>query len=140
MSERIPPPPPPEEQQVYARLLAWGARLGFAILLVGLANYVVGFLPHHVPVEELPRLWSLPLPEYLARTATPTGWRWVVLLAKGEFPGLAGIALLSGCSVACLVAVAAIYARRGDRIYAAICALEIAVLVLAASGVLTAGH
>jgi hypothetical protein len=51
-----------------------------------------------------------------------------------------GIALLSGCSLVCLAAVAAIYARRGDRVYAAICVLQSAVLVLAASGVLTAGH
>jgi len=30
--------------------------------------------------------------------------------------------------------------RRGDRVYAAICIAEIAVLVLAASGALTVGH
>jgi len=140
MSDRMEGATPSEEQLRYAKLLDWGAKIGFVVLVAGFVNYMLGLLPPHVPVERLPELWSLPLAEYLARTSTPTGWNWVLLLAKGEFPGLVGIALLSGCSLVCLAAVAAIYARRGDRVYAAICALEIAVLVLAASGVLTAGH
>jgi hypothetical protein len=140
MNERESKAPVSEEQLRYAVLLDWGAKIGFAVMVLGFANYVLGLLPHHVPVAQLPGLWSLPLAEYLARTATPTGWRWLVLLAEGEFPGLAGIALLAGCSVVCLTAVAAVYARRGDRIYAAICTLEIAVLVFAASGILTTGH
>jgi hypothetical protein len=132
--------PPRDEQAVYARLLDLGAKLGFVVLVAGFANYLLGLLPHHVPVDRLPELWSLPLSEYLARTATPTGWQWLALLARGEFPGLFGIAILSGCSLAPLAAVAALYVRRGDRFYAALCALEIAVLLLAASGVLTSGH
>ena len=128
------------EQLLYARLLDWGAKIGFAVLVAGFVNYMLGLLPPHVPVDMLPELWSLPLAEYLARTSTPTGWKWLVLLAKGEFPGLVGIAILSGCSLVSLVAVAMVYGRRGDRVYAIICVLEIAVLLLAASGVLTAGH
>ena len=128
------------EQVLYARLLDWGAKVGLAVLVAGFAGYVFGFLAPYVPVDQLPELWTLPLADYLARTSTPTGWGWLALLAKGEFAGLAGIAILSGCSLLCLIAVVAIYARRGDRVYAAICVLEIAVLVLAASGVLTAGH
>ena len=128
------------EQLLYAKLLDWGAKIGFAVLVAGFVNYMLGVLPPHVPVDRLPELWTLPLADYLARTSTPTGWGWLALLAKGEFAGLAGIAILSGCSLLCLIAVVAIYARRGDRVYATICVLEIAVLVLAASGVLTAGH
>jgi hypothetical protein len=130
----------PEDQMLYAKLLEWGARIGFVVLVAGFLNYMLGLLPHHVPVQRLPELWSLPLADYLARTATPTGWKWLVLLAHGEFPGLVGIAILSGCSIVPLVAVTAVYARRGDRTFAAITILTIAVLLLAASGILTAGH
>jgi hypothetical protein len=42
--------------------------------------------------------------------------------------------------VPCLIAVFAVYVRRRDTVYAALAALEIAVLALAASGVLTGGH
>jgi hypothetical protein len=130
----------PVEQLRYARLLDGAAKGGFAILVAGFAAYAFGWIPAHVPVEQLSRLWGLPLHEYLRATDTPTGWGWIVHLPKGEFASLAGIEVLAGCSLLCLLAVIPIYARRGDRVYAAICVAEIAVLLLAASGVLTPGH
>jgi hypothetical protein len=39
-----------------------------------------------------------------------------------------------------LGATAVVYSRRGERTYAALCVLEIAVLVLAASGLVGTGH
>ncbi len=128
------------EQRLYARLLDWTTKAGFAVLVAGFAAYAFGLVPAHVPVGDLARLWSLPLSEYLKATDTPTGWGWIFHLPKGEFVSLAGISLLSGCSLVCLVAVIPIYTRRGDRVYAAICAAEIAVLLLAASGALTPAH
>jgi hypothetical protein len=128
------------EQRRYATLLDWGAKTGFGILVAAFAAYVFELLPAHVAFEELPVLWTRPLDAYLAETGTPTGWYWLAHVAKGEFASLGGIAVLSGCSVVCLLAVIPIYARRGDRTLAAICALTIAVLLLAASGILTAGH
>jgi hypothetical protein len=132
--------PARSEQRTYARLLDLTAKGGFAILVAGFLAYAFGALPSHVPVDRLPELWSLPLADYLEQTGTPTGWGWLVHLGKGEFASLAGIAILAGCSVVCLAALIPAYVRRGDRVYAAICAAEIAILLLAASGVLTAGH
>lgn len=139
--------PPPDsrpsvtaEQLLYARLLDLTAKIGFAALVAGFLAYAVGWLPAHVPVDRLSELWSLPLAEYLRRTDTPTGWGWFAHLGKGEFASLAGIALLSGCSLVCLAAVIPVYARRREWVYAAICVLEILVLLLAASGLLTVGH
>jgi hypothetical protein len=131
------------EQQLYARLLDLGAKAGFAALVVGFVAYVAGWVPAHVPVDQLAGLWQLPLADYLKATGTPTGWGWIVHLPKGEFVSLAGIALLAGCSLAALLAVIPVYVKRGDRgdrIYAALCVGEIALLLLAASGVLTAVH
>jgi hypothetical protein len=130
----------PVEQLRYARLLDGAARTGFAILVAGFAAYAFGLIPAHVPVDQLARLWGLPLHEYLRATGTPTGWGWIVHLPKGEFASLAGIEILAGCSLLCLLAIIPVYARRGDRVYAAICVGEIAILILAASGVLTPGH
>jgi hypothetical protein len=128
------------EQRLYARLLDATTKAGFAILAAGFVAYAAGWIPAHVPVDRLPELWGLPLDEYLRATDTPTGWGWIVHLPKGEFASLAGITILSGCSLVCLLAVIAVYARRGDRVYAAICIAEIAVLLLAASGALTTAH
>ena len=125
------------EQLRYARLLDVGSKAGFVMLVAGFLAYATGVLEEHVVVDQLPALWGLSLPEYLRATQTPTGWGWIAHLHKGEFAGLVGIAVLAGCSVVCLAAIVPLYVRRGDRIYAAICTLEIIVVVLAASGILT---
>jgi hypothetical protein len=125
------------EQLRYARVLEIGSKLGFVTLVAGFLAYVTGVLEEHVVVEQLPALWGLSLAEYLRMTQTPTGWGWIVHLHKGEFAGLLGIAVLAGCSVVCLATIVPLYARRRDRIYAIVCTLEIIVVVLAASGILT---
>jgi hypothetical protein len=134
-AERVSP-----EQRLYAKLLNRAAMIGVAVLVAGFGAYALGLLPAHVPVERLPSLWGQPLGAYLKETGTPTGWGWLAHVDKGEFASLAGIAVLTGCSLVCLIAVIPIYARRGDKIYAAICVLEIAVLLLAASGIVIVGH
>jgi len=139
-AQRPPSVAPPGEQARYARVLDLTAKAGFAVLVAGFVAYMLGWLETHVPVQDLPSVWSLPLAEYLARTDTPTGWGWIVHLHKGEFAGLAGISVLAGCSAICLAAVIPLYLRRGERTYALICVLVILVLLLAGSGVLTAGH
>lgn len=53
---------------------------------------------------------------------------------------LVGIAALASCSVPCRAAVAPLFRARGDRVHAGICVPVIAVILLAASGVLATGH
>jgi hypothetical protein len=130
----------PPEQHRYAALLDWSSRLGLAVLVLGFAAYATGWLPAQVPVERLPELWSLPVGRFLAETGSPTGWGWVVLLHRADMLGLLGIAILAGGSIACLLALVPLYAARGDRAYVWICLVEVAVVVLAASGWLTGGH
>ena len=130
----------PPEQLRYATLLDWGAKLGFAVLVLAFAAYVTGVLTAHVPHERLPGLWTLPLEAYLAQTGTPTGWDWLALLAKGEFASISGIAILAACSIPCLLAIVPVYWARGERAMAVIAAVTIAIQLLAASGFLVAGH
>ena len=129
-----------EEQLRYARVLEWGARIGLAAAVLAFALYLAGLLPGRVPLQDLPMLWSLPLADYLQRSATPIGWGWVKLAKYGDFASIVGIAILSSVSVACLAAVLPVYARRQDRVYVVLCVLAIGVLVLAASGLLVVKH
>lgn len=135
-----PRPPIAEEQLAYARWLDRGAKAGFALLVAGFLAYATGLLPPAIPFDQLPGLLVLPLDRYLAATGTTPGWGWAAKVANGEYAGLVGIAVLASCSVPCLIAVFAVYLKRRDTVYAALAALEIAVLALAASGVLTQGH
>lgn len=49
---------------------------------------------------------------------------------------LTAIALLASCSIPCLATVIPVFRARGERIFALICVAQIAVLLLAASGML----
>jgi hypothetical protein len=128
------------EQMRYAALLDIGAKLAFAVLVAAFAAYGTGLLSAHIPREDLPQLWVLPLDAYLSRTGAPTRWDWIGLLAKGEYASIAGVALLSACSLPCLLAIVPQFWRRGERAMAVIAAAISLVLLLAASGWLIAGH
>ncbi len=130
----------PPEQLRYARLLDWGTRVGLAVLLLSFAAYVMGWSDAHVAPQRLPDLWVHPVDRYLELTHSPTGWGWLALLPKGDIAGLLGIAMLSGSSVLCLLALVPLYRARGDTAFVLICLAEVAVVVLAASGLLTGGH
>jgi hypothetical protein len=127
-------------QLLYAVLLDWGARIGLLVLVLGFALYLLGVLIPLVPLEQMPGLWNQPAASYLKHTGTPTGWGWVALVHKGDLLNLVGIALLAGCSLPPLLGAAWLYLRQRDWALAAICMLIVAVIVLAASGQLTAGH
>jgi hypothetical protein len=130
----------PLEQLLYASLLTWGTRLGLFVLVTSFAAYVLGLAGAQVPVSRLPELWHHPVARYLELTQSPTGWGWLALVHKGDVAGLAGIAILAGCSLVCLLALVPLYLRRGDKAYAALCLAEVAVVVLAASGWISGGH
>jgi len=126
-----------EEQQRYATWLNWGMRSGLAILVLSFLAYVLGWLPAHFPLEQLPSVWGLPTAEYLKQTNSPTGWDWLQLIGNGDFAGLIGIAWLSGCSLLCLIVVLPIYARRKEWWFVTICISALFVQVFAASGILS---
>lgn len=141
MDNFIPPlTPQQEEAKLYARLLAWGTTASLIMLVLSFVAYLTGLMPAHVAPQQLPNVWTLPVSDYLQRTATPTGWHWLTLVGKGDLSNLVGIALLAGCSLPPLLGLIPLYLRQRDYVYASICTLVACVLVLAASGVLTGGH
>lgn len=125
----------PAEQLSYATVLHWSTLAGFIVLIVTFLAYMLGWLPAFVPLQQLPHLWNLSTEEYLKATGTPTGWNWLFMMGKGDFASLLGIAVLSGCSVACIAAIMPIYAKARNTTYLMICVVEIAVLLLSASGI-----
>ena len=123
----------------YARLLDWGTRIGLALLLLSFFAYVTGLMPAHVPLDRLPELWHLPLQRYIELTDTAVGWHWVTRLQHGDVLGLAGSAVLAGCSGVCVLSLLPLYRRNADHAYLGLGLAQVAVLLLAASGWLDAG-
>lgn len=125
------------EQLHYATVLHWSTLAGFIVLIITFVAYMLGWLPASVPLEQLPHLWNLSATEYLKATATPTGWSWLFMMGKGDFASQLGIAILSGCSIVCILAAMPAYAKNKNTTYVVICALEIGVLIASAAGVFT---
>ncbi|MBI4665332.1 MAG: hypothetical protein HY751_02850 [Nitrospinae bacterium] len=130
---------PTDKQLVYANMLDVGVKIGWLILVTTFTLYVSGIMPPHVPLDKLPELWKLPVNEYLHEAGLGAGWSWAGMLHKGDMLNFVGVAFLSGVTIACFLRIMPLLARKKDTIYLAIVILEIGVLSLAASGILTAG-
>lgn len=130
----------PPEHSRYAQWLHWSGWLGLAVLVGAFLVYATGLVPPVIPLERLPELWTLSSQEFMQLHGLEGGWHWIARLDRSDMLNVLGIAILAGCSALPLLAVTPIYLRRGDRVYAALCLLVVAVLVLAASGVISTGH
>lgn len=126
-------------QQLYARWLDAGMRTAFAVSLVAFLLYVSGVLPAYVPLEALPQYWGLPVDEFLRRTGAPAGWGWVGMIDRAEYLNLACVALIASATLVCYLRVLPALVGMGQRLDAAVAALQIAVLLAAASGFFAGG-
>ena len=126
-------------QERYARWLDLCTRSAFAVSLLAFALYVSGALPPYVPFERLPELWHLPLAQYLQASGGATGWEWVRRLRYGDYLNYVGLALFALIVLLCHAALILPLVRRGERLLAALAAAQVAVLAIAASGLLAGG-
>ena len=133
-------PEPTREQIVFAAILRAGTGLSMLALVAGFLLYVGGVLAPVVPIAGLPRYWGLSAEHYLAATGLPRGWGWLGLVGHGDILNFLGIAMLASLTIVCYLAVLPAFLRKGDTVYSAIIVLELAVLLLAASGLVAAGH
>ena len=136
------------EQILYAKVLGIGMSIGLVTLFITFGLYVSGALAPAVPLDQVSNYWHLGVQEYLEvvnrdylhMEHSPTGWAWVTMLAKGDFLNFVGIAILSGVTIVCYLAIVPTLLRKKDNAYVAMALLEVIVLSLAASGILAVGH
>ena len=124
-----------QAQRSFARWVDIGTRTGLVLLVVGFVAYLTGLLPPQVPLADLAAAWHLPLAQFTAATGAPTGWQWLALAGRGDYFNFFGIALLASIIIAAYLRVLSLLARQ-ERAFALIAALEIVVLLTAASGLL----
>ncbi len=130
-----------EEQLIYAGILNVGMWFGLAVLTVTFLMYMFGVLPNFVPIEDLPKYWSMKASKFMHELHAPSGWGWVAYVGKGDYLNFVGIAMLAGLTILCYLSIIPTLARKKDTPYLIIAIVEVAVLVLAASGIMkTGGH
>ena len=127
------------EQLAYATILDKGMKIGFLMLVFSFIIYLTGIFPAYIPVNDLPKYWTMPVHKYLEATGIHPGWFWLGLLGKGDFLNFAGIAFLAGVTAVCYIRIIPILFRKKDIAFGVIAILEVIVLVLAASGLLKSG-
>lgn len=137
-----------EEQLLYAKILQTGMYIGLALLLATFALYTSGIVAPTVPVEQLPDYWTMNVDDYLEATNQDhlhhehpiSGWSWLSVLGKGDYLNFLGIAVLSAVTIVCFLGIVPTLLRKKDKAYAVMALLEVAILTLAASGILSVGH
>jgi hypothetical protein len=128
-----------EEQMAYAGVLNTGMWLGLAILIITFFIYLSGVLPSYVPIDDLPKYWTMRVHDYNVALHAPTGWGWVAHVGQGDYLNFVGIAMLSGLTILCYLVILPILFRKKDMAYAIIAIVEVVVLSLAASGIMKVG-
>jgi len=130
-----------EEQLRYAKVLSYGMKVGLLGIVATMVIYMLGILPAKIPVGEVSNYWGMSVHECLKATGCSPGWAWVNMLGYGDFINFLPIAVLAGITVVCYISIIPILLRKKDKVYVAIAIMEVLVLALAASGVIsTGGH
>ncbi len=126
-----------EEQLAYAKTLDIGMKVGLSTLLITFFIYVTGIFEPHIPLSELPKYWALPVDRYLAETKLGAGWSWLAQIGKGDSLNFLGIAFLAGLTIIAYLTLIPILIKKKDKVYLFLAVIEVMVLLLAASGVLS---
>ncbi|MBV8030896.1 MAG: hypothetical protein JO035_05255 [Betaproteobacteria bacterium] len=133
---------PPEDAWIQERYALWldrCTRIAFAVTLAAFLLYASGLAAPWISLEQLPALWQLSLPQYLQATGAATGWQWLRMLRYGDYLNIAGISLFALVILVCHGAMIVPFLARGERLLALLAALQVAVLVAAASGFFAGG-
>ena len=128
-----------EEQVTYANLLSYGTYIGLATMVTTFFLYVGRVLDPVIPIEQLPHFWTMKAHDYMKEAQLPQGWGWLNLVSHGDFINFIGIAFLAGLTIVAYLRIIPILLKKKDIPYVVMAVVEIAILVLAASGILTAG-
>ncbi len=124
----------------YANMLNYGSIIGFVILLISFAVYLLSVLDPFIPVDKLVATWHLSSAEFNTLHKVPAGWGWVSLLATGDFSNFLGIAILAGVTILCYMQLALDCFRDQEKLMGIIAVLEVLVLLFAASGIVGGAH
>ena len=130
---------PTTEQLRYANFLEKGMRVGLACLFITFPLYVCGIIKPYTPLEKIPHYLTLNAHTYQEEAHIETGWSWLRLLEYGDYLNFVGITILAGVTVLCYLSIIPFLFKRKDTVYLVLAVLQVALLVLAASGVVASG-
>lgn len=130
-----------EEQVLYANILNKGMMFGLLALVATFIIYGAGILAPKITMSDIQVYWLMSASDYLEKSGMHAGWAWLGNLGYGDMLNLLPVAFLSALTIFCYIAILPGLLRKKDTAYVALAVIEVAVLCVAASGVLgTGGH
>ncbi len=130
-----------EEQVLYANILNKGMLIGLLGLIITFIIYALGILTPKIPLGDVQHYWVMSVKDYLHESGIHAGWAWLGNLGYGDMLNFVPIAMLSGLTILCYLAIIPGLMRKKDTPYVILALLEVVVLCVAASGILgTGGH
>ncbi len=127
-------------QLSFASMLVWLVRIGLGILFVTFIVYASGLVPSVVTIADVPDYWHLSAEEYAERTNLEIGWAWVGDFEQGRTLVFAGLVFFPAGTMVLIGITVALYLRQKVPAYALIAFLELIVLIVAATGLLSTGR
>ena len=128
------------EQELYADILQKGMLIGLLALFITFAIYALGIIKPYISLDNISAYWSMNVHDYLKHAKIETGWGWLSMLNYSDFLNFIGIAILAGASIVCYIAIIPTLFKNDDKVFGVIAILEVIILSLAASGILTVGN
>lgn len=128
-----------EEQVIYANFLGKTTWIALGLLLVLFFIYISGILPNVVEFTKIQEYWTLRADDFIHEAHVPTGWGWLPLIRHGDMLAYIGIVLLAGLTIISYLRILPVFFKKKETVFVVIILIELGVLIMAASGVLTSG-
>jgi hypothetical protein len=126
-----------EENIVYSKVLKTGVKIAFFLLILSFAIYLTGIVPSLIPLNSMPVYWKMSADELCKALHTPRGWGWVCHIYKGDCLNFVGITILGTLTILCYMSILPALIRKKDVSYVILTILQIFVLLLAVTGVIS---
>ena len=130
----------PEQRGLYANILFYLNLIDLFVLLTGFTLYLTGVITPILPLEELPRFWSLSLNEYMEKSNMPTGWQWISYIGYGDIAPMLGIAVLASVTFMCYFVLLFKFFKRGVKTFVLIVSVELLLILFSASNLVQVTH
>jgi uncharacterized membrane protein len=129
-------------QTAYANALDIVSHSVIVVMVLGYLLYLTELPPLSVPIETIAGNWHLSSARMQAKLHLPCGWSCFSSsagLMHGDVVSYMSIIFLSMATVLCLATAIMAFFREKNHLYSSIATVQIVVLLIAASGILSAG-
>lgn len=126
-------------RRAYADWMEIGTRIGAGGLAFAYLAYVTGLLPPHVPINTVVAHWHLPAAEMARVCGFYRGTSWIHAIREGDYLTVLLLAFLATVTIWSFARLIPFLIRERDLPMMLVVFAQLAILLLAASGVLHVG-